>query len=194
MTLHEIGLKHGTDKATHHQFLDFYEQHIGHLRDEPVKLLEIGFFKGESIKMWLEYFPNAEVHCIDVDDYLLSFSDPRFSGYQISQENPAIQKLFENNYFDIIVDDGSHMTHHQMISLDYLWKKVKSGGFYIMEDLHTSFMQGYIMSNPTTYEFLIEGKFVSQYEPMRREFKEVLFFQRDPNTFQESLTSIIKKV
>lgn len=193
MTLQEIGLKHNTDKATHHKFLDFYEEQIGNLRFEEIKILEIGFYKGNSAQMWLEYFPNSELYCIDVEDDLMKFSNNRFFGYQIAQENPEIQKLFSDNYFDIIIDDGSHMTHHQLMSLEYLWRKLKHGGYYIMEDLHTSFINWYKTSDPTTYEFLIEGKFISQYEPMRKEFKEVLFYQREPGLFTDSLTSIIKK-
>jgi hypothetical protein len=38
--------------------------------------------------------------------------------------------------FDIIVEDGSHASHHQQIALATLFPFVAAGGLYIIEDLH----------------------------------------------------------
>jgi len=38
--------------------------------------------------------------------------------------------------FDIIVEDGSHASHHQQIALATLFPFVAPGGLYIIEDLH----------------------------------------------------------
>ena len=38
--------------------------------------------------------------------------------------------------FDIIIDDGSHASHHQQISLAILFRHLADGGLYIVEDLH----------------------------------------------------------
>ena len=35
--------------------------------------------------------------------------------------------------YDMIVDDGSHNTQHQMVSIDYLWPAIKPGGAYVIE-------------------------------------------------------------
>lgn len=40
----------------------------------------------------------------------------------------------------MIVDDGSHIPSHQMASWHYLFKTLKPGGIYVIEDLHTSYM------------------------------------------------------
>lgn len=40
--------------------------------------------------------------------------------------------------FDIIIDDGSHWPQHQIISFETLWKAVKPGGMYIVEDIETN--------------------------------------------------------
>ena len=45
--------------------------------------------------------------------------------------------------FDIIIDDGGHTMNQQQVSLETLWKIVKPGGMYFVEDLQTSFMQAY---------------------------------------------------
>jgi hypothetical protein len=57
--LHELGLKYKTDKATYHNFLKFYEKHIN--KALVKKFLEIGVYKGASLKMWREYFDEATV-------------------------------------------------------------------------------------------------------------------------------------
>ena len=48
MTLHDYGLQYGSDKATHHGYLTFYEAHIG----EPKSIIEFGILNGASLKMW----------------------------------------------------------------------------------------------------------------------------------------------
>ena len=37
--------------------------------------------------------------------------------------------------FDIILDDGSHIVEHMILSFNTLFKYVKPGGFYIIEDI-----------------------------------------------------------
>ena len=37
--------------------------------------------------------------------------------------------------YDVIIDDGSHAAAHQQISLDFLFKHLKPGGVYVIEDL-----------------------------------------------------------
>ena len=41
--------------------------------------------------------------------------------------------------FDVIIDDGSHLPSHQVISFEALWKSVVPGGQYIVEDIETSY-------------------------------------------------------
>ena len=44
MTLHELGIKHNTDKATYHNFCDAYEEYIGNANVESI--IEVGIFAG----------------------------------------------------------------------------------------------------------------------------------------------------
>lgn len=45
--------------------------------------------------------------------------------------------------FDLIIDDGGHTMSQQMTSLKTLWRAVKPGGIFFIEDLHTSYMPVY---------------------------------------------------
>jgi hypothetical protein len=40
--------------------------------------------------------------------------------------------------FDMVIDDGSHVTVHQAATIRALLPRVRSGGFYVIEDVHTS--------------------------------------------------------
>lgn len=191
-TLHQFGLEHGTDKATHHNFLNFYESKIGHLKNSQIKLLEIGFLNGNSIRTWLDFFESAEIYCLDIFD--VDFKHERFHYFKVSQDDPDLKFLFPNDFFDVIIDDGSHMTSHQLKSLEYLWPKLRSDGTYILEDLHTSFRADYVDTEVTTYEFVTGEKPIDRLEYLKHEMLNIEIFRRDSNSNWDSVTSAIKKI
>jgi hypothetical protein len=69
--------------------------------------------------------------------------------------------------FDFILEDGSHEHNHQMISLGYLFKYVKSGGYYILEDMSIPEQVVCCIRNDETYKILQQfketGKIVSEH-------------------------------
>lgn len=49
--LDAIGLFHQTDKSSiHHDYLRLYERILHNLRYEPINLIEIGVFRGSSLR------------------------------------------------------------------------------------------------------------------------------------------------
>lgn len=191
MTLQEIGLTYKTDKATYHKFLDFYDSKFNNLRKEKIKLLEIGFLSGNSIKTWLDYFENAEIYCIDIID--VNFQHERFHFTKISQADNNLTRLYQDDFFDIIIDDGSHMTSHQLKSLEILWSKLKNSGFYVIEDLHTSFRQEYIDTKITPYQILTKSETLPSLSGIIKEMKNIEIFRKDENVNSDSMTSIFTK-
>jgi hypothetical protein len=189
--LHSLGIRYGTDKATYHDYLNFYENNIGHLKNERINIMEIGFLHGNSIKMWLDYFTNARIYCLDIID--CSFTHERFHYIKISQDNPILDNIFPDSFFDLIIDDGSHMTSHQIKSLEILWKKVKSPGFYILEDLHTSFSKEYADTEITAYEIINGEKSIQSISPIMEETSSIEIFRKNHGVGSNSLTSILKK-
>lgn len=137
MTLHELGLKYGTDKATHHGFTPVYDQYLSKLKDEKLRLLEIGISEGPSLKMWEDYFENAEVFGVDILDRA-DMNTARTQTMIVDQED-AEQLLSIPGSFDIIIDDGGHTMFQQQLTLKTLFHtKLVDGGIFILEDLHTS--------------------------------------------------------
>ena len=162
-SLAEIGLKHGTDKGTNHSYLDYYESVLRLWRAAPIALLELGVQTGASLEMWAEYFPNAEIHGVDIDlgpVSLRAAENPRIRLYQgdvthieqirrysqgrISPDQPPIfydpaaapvATCFCEEQFDVIIDDASHVLEYQILTLHYFWRYLKPGGFYFVEDI-----------------------------------------------------------
>ena len=191
-SLTEIGIGYGTDKATYHNFTNFYEKRLNTLRNKKINLLEIGFLNGGSIKTWLDFFPNAEIYCIDIID--VDFKHDRFNFIKISQDDDRLSNFYENDFFDIIIDDGSHITSHQLKSLKLLWEKLKYGGLYILEDLHTSFRNEYINTKITPYEFLTVENLIEDMENIKKEIIDLEIFKKNIEDNSDSMTSIFKKI
>jgi len=140
--LDAIGLFHQTDKSSiHHDYLQLYERILHSLRYEPINLIEIGVFRGSSLRTWEEYFPRANIIGVDVDPECHQYQNDRIT-IEIADQSD-VEQLCDitrrHGPFDIVIDDGSHMWDHQITTLHYLFPHVKQGGFYILEDLDTSY-------------------------------------------------------
>lgn len=164
--LHEIGMRYGTDKATFHGYLDFYQDQLP-TRDFAGTLLEIGVMDGASLKMWRDYYPHAKI--IGVDPYRFP-SVPGCRVYDLDATLRRHMDVITERYdpFGVIIDDGSHRTADQQRSFELLWPSVAPGGVYVIEDLHTSYMSNYINSPVTTIDWLVAS----------RRNLDVLFFGR----------------
>jgi len=151
-TLTEIGIRYNTDKATLHKFTDFYENQLSHLKNDSIKLLEIGVLNGGSLKMWEEFFPQGTIYGADINDKT-HLQTARIFTQKCNQENPeSLKSLFAPLVFDVVIDDGGHTMLQQQLTLLYLLPKIRSGGKFIMEDLHTSYrkFRGHNKNNKKT--------------------------------------------
>ena len=150
VSLQSIGEKHGTDKAVNHHFMDFYEKWFAPMKNDKFNFLEIGYLLGQSARTWLEYFPNAQIYYIE-KKLKKAIYHPRMHFARIDQTDEGLSNLFPDDFFTVILDDGSHMTSAQQKAFSLLWPKLKTGGVYIIEDINTSFRPRYIDSEVTTY-------------------------------------------
>lgn len=156
--LNDIGLKYDADKSSRfHNYLDFYEEHLPD-RTFKGRLLEIGIMDGLSMKMWSEYYPEAEIVGIDIfnKDHLYSddWKVPKsIKLIEADGTDPAQMKKL--GMFDIIIDDGSHYTAEQQKSFEILYyNQLNKGGVYILEDLWTSHIKEYVNSKLSTIDWL----------------------------------------
>ena len=127
-------------------------------------MLEIGIDREESMKLWIEYLPKAHIHGIDIKKYE---SSDRITMHQVDQSNSSQLKDFASNFndhFEFIIDDGSHVPAHQILTLSMLWNCLKEGGIYIIEDVETNYwgkseIYGYQFDSqsPNLYDYLKEA-------------------------------------
>ena len=141
-----------------HHYFDIYERHFARYRDRPIRMLEIGVFRGGSLRMWKQYFhPDSTIVGIDID--------PSCAAHEIADQNVFVRigSQADPNFlaavngefgpFDIILDDGSHKTHHQIISFGALFRSaLKDGGCYMVEDCHTNYWIKHVDSPETFIE------------------------------------------
>lgn len=135
MNLGELAIAHGSDKGPNlHDYCSVYERLFEPFRQETFNLLEIGVQAGGSVRMWLEYFPQARVIGVDIKRQD-EVADPRYEFVQGDQGDPVFWQAFkERPCFKLIIDDGSHVAKHVLASFEALWPRLEPGGLYIVED------------------------------------------------------------
>lgn len=159
MTLNEIGLRLDADKSSRfHHYLDFYEKMLPG-RDFSGRLLEIGVMDGLSVRMWQEYYPNAEIVGIDIKPDMDSYMHNEH--WQVPEsvklftlDGTKADQVLPLGKFDIIIDDGGHYMKDQQESFEILYPQLNEGGVYILEDLWTSYIEFYQNAKITTIEYL----------------------------------------
>ena len=131
--------KNGTDKDCKHSYLPEYEKLFSGIKDEELKILEIGIQFGGSSLLWQEYFKNSILTLIDIEYQITEniksrLSEERcevliFDAYR--KENLSILK----NQYDIIIDDGSHtLESHIFLVKNYL-NFLSDNGILVIEDI-----------------------------------------------------------
>jgi hypothetical protein len=156
LSLDDLAVRHGADKSSKvHGYTRAYERYFSPLRPVPLALLEIGVGNGASLRMWREYFPNATLYGLDVAD-CTNVQIPGTHIYQGSQiDESALERLLaEMGNVDIVIDDGSHHWADQIAAFRKLYPHVKPGGYYAIEDLHTSYWEHYRGGKERTVWFL----------------------------------------
>lgn len=127
------------DKVHTHGYDTIYPTFLEKLRDEEFNMLEIGVNEGDSMNLWAEYFPSAAIYGIDIDS---AWSSDRCTTYKFDQSNPSdLKKIVEIiPKCKFIIDDGSHVPYHQLITFNELFNNLlEDGGTYIIEDIECNY-------------------------------------------------------
>lgn len=209
-SLTQIANNCGTDKGTvhgdSHGYTFVYELLLAPYRKLQFNLLEIGLQVAPeadhtasrsatdvpSVKMWREYCSKAHIYGVDISDFS-AFQTDWFTFFQADCGRADQLELVAQSgaAFDFIIDDGSHASYHQQLTLCTLFKSLKPEGTYIIEDLHWS--PTYERNLPTVPKttdvlgnFVSYGKFAdtgsiprSAWEPLEHQIESIFFFDED---------------
>lgn len=158
----------------YHSYHLSYSKHLHKIKNSVKKVLEIGVFKGHSMLLWNNYFPNADIYGIDIKFDKLNFGK---SAKDICKNNNKIKlkeidayktdtiKTIKKEWgtdFDIIIDDGSHHPSHQLFFILHYKDLLASNGIMIVEDV--------FMKNS------FDKSFLDYYDIDYRAFKDKKFF------------------
>src|SRR5258708_985436 len=130
-----------TDKWGTHRYAQHYQRHLQHLKNESFNLLEIGiggYSKagkgGASLRMWKHFFPAAHIYGMDIRDK--SFVDEdRITTFVADQSDPESLRAVAGKIgeLDVIIDDGSHLSPHILVTFETLFPLLRDGGIYAVE-------------------------------------------------------------
>ena len=136
-----------------HTYISIYSLIFGLNRFAVSKVLECGIGSnsenlksnmtksgkpGASLRVWRDFFPEAEIYGIDIDPKTL-FQENRIKTFEVDQTSARSINEFKakipNIEFDIVIDDGLHEFLAGKKLFSNLYSIVRNYGFYVIEDI-----------------------------------------------------------
>ena len=187
--------RYGSDKgslAHGHHYTRVYSALFSPLRERPVRLLEIGLLglgsggwdeealrdagkasasAAPSLRMWSEYFPQAELFGADLNDFS-GVDITRTKIFQVDAGDAGqlleVAEAIGGN-LDVILDDASHASRDQQVALGTLFPRLRSGGIYVIEDLFFQPPEREMAGATRTVDMLrkaeVSGRFEAEHLP-----------------------------
>jgi FkbM family methyltransferase len=129
-----------TDKNTRHSYLELYESIMHKNKFTAKNILEIGIDVGGSMKLWNDYFINATIYGLDINEspnFLNKYpriNTFKINAYTIDSVNYFVEKDIK---FDFIIDDGPHTLESMIFTLIHYSKLLTPQGVLIIEDIQS---------------------------------------------------------
>ena len=134
----ELAHKYGTDKCKRikHPFTPFYFKLFNKKRYSIKKVLELGVFTGSSLRMWRDFFPNAQIYGLEINPTHLVQEDRIKTFLCDATQEEEVKRVIDEigTNIDLFIDDGSHIVGHQIATCSILRPLLKEAT-YIIEDV-----------------------------------------------------------
>ena len=198
------GQKTYKDIYAHNYYLQYAEK-FESKRMSALKVLEIGVHHGYSLLLWERYFPNAQIYGIDID---LSHTSRGKTPKELLKDKERIQ-LFEfdacdkkkvdefikehGGEFDIIIEDGSHLGHHQILSTFFYLPLLKKDGIMVIEDIGLNYEadnKEFMIKNDNGTSMPIYEYFMLNYKEIKENVKHKLF----PLTLEKEHINLLQQI
>jgi SAM-dependent methyltransferase len=136
------------------RILRVYGRLLAEFRDRPIALLELGVYRGASLRIWRDYFPKAAIVGIDIEPVSVLYL-PNVHVVRGDQAEPASLEraiaAIGGSPFDIIIDDASHLGLKSKASFAHLFTRgLKPSGLYFVEDYAAPLLPGWPDGAPFT--------------------------------------------
>ena len=143
MSLEEIVDNLRTDKNTIHSYLPLYQKLLISKKETAKNVLEVGIYRGGSIKLWRDFFTNANVYGLDIMNINNVWEGIKNNEKIIlhTSTDAYNNDFFITNFlntnikFDFMLDDGPH-TLESMRKFIKLYSQIMTDdGILIIEDV-----------------------------------------------------------
>ncbi|MDR1497309.1 MAG: class I SAM-dependent methyltransferase [Puniceicoccales bacterium] len=172
---------------------------MGKYRDvnrKSLTMLEIGVDNGGGLEIWKKYFPaNTVIHGIDINEDCAKLKFPENIHFHLGDATNAdfIREHFEDEQFDIILDDGSHHPKDVIAAFLNLFPLLKNGGIYLVEDCELSYqkncLNGGFLKKGSTIEF-----FKSLVDSLNYDYIDAADLTREQKKTLKEYNKMIRKI
>ena len=131
------------------KFANFFDEYDFNFKDirqrSGLKILEIGVQKGGSLATWKDYFDNPSVTGVDIDPACKQFETNGVNIRIGTQDDKDFLLKVEKEFgpFDIVIDDGGHTMHQQIVTFETLYPLLNEEGVFVIEDTLTSYWSSF---------------------------------------------------
>lgn len=158
--MNECGSDKGWGLLGRHNYTRVYDTLFAPLREKPITFVELGLLRPDwdsrrvkcaaegassakaatapSLLAWRDYFRAAQIVGFDIDDFS-AVKIPQVKIIQGDMSDPQdLARLIAAcpDGIDVLIDDASHISHHQQIAFGALFPHLNPGGIYVIEDCH----------------------------------------------------------
>ena len=172
-----------------HNYIPIYENKFSQYRDKIKCLIEIGigcvekgdmlhvkdsgYKTGNSLRMWRDYFYNADIHGIDINPESTIKNEERIYthvGDQSKKDDIIGIINMINKDIDIVIDDGSHNPNHQIQTFQFFHPYLKPNTMYCIEDIFPEYIEGFKNLSIFSEEFqnIIKNEYIFEFFDQRR--------------------------
>ena len=121
-----------------HDYAKFYDAFFFKIKNKIRNVCEIGVMSGASTAAFYFFFPKSKIFACDINFQRFNIFSKRIKKVYLDQSNQNEINKFKSKFnkvkYDIIIDDGSHIDDHIILTFNNLIERVSKGGFYIIED------------------------------------------------------------
>ena len=145
MSLEQIVDNSRTDKNTTHSYLPLYQDLLISKKETAKNVLEIGIYNGGSIKLWSDFFTNANVYGLDIMNMNDVWEDIKNKEKIILHTS---SDAYNNDFFitnflnknikcDFMLDDGPHSLDSMKQFIILYSQIMTDDGILIIEDVQS---------------------------------------------------------
>jgi hypothetical protein len=122
-------------------YFDIYHRHLAKFVGQAPRVMEIGIYSGGSLGMWQHYFgKGCQIIGVDIAEACKTYERDGIRVFIGDQADRSFWRRLKREIgeVDIILDDGGHEPHQQIVTFEETLPMLAPNGVYICEDIHTS--------------------------------------------------------